>query len=132
MESVGNTTVVLGGSYIVVSCLSGYTNIGGSLNITCLSNNSWTYFPNCNLNSGSVAITTTTTTTMSPGTGQSCPVSIPATFTIANGYTNNLSSLSLISNTAATGTQIMFIFLYSYDMIYFRMDSICMSSWLCS
>jgi Sushi repeat (SCR repeat) len=131
VEISGNTTVVIGGSYIVVSCLSGFTNMGGSLNITCLSNNSWTYFPNCIWNGGGVA-TTTTTTTMSPGTGQSCPVSIPATFTIANGYTNDLSSLSLISNTAATGNHIMLIFLYSYDMIYFRMDSICMSSWLCS
>ncbi|CAF1533170.1 unnamed protein product, partial [Adineta steineri] len=73
-----DTTVVFVDSYAVVACATGYTNTGGSLNVTCLSTGSWSPFPNCVINGGSGSLTTTTisagngaatTTTISAGNG---------------------------------------------------------------
>ncbi|CAF4714680.1 unnamed protein product, partial [Rotaria magnacalcarata] len=42
--------------------MTGYTNTGGSLNLTCTANSAWSPFPNCVLNtSGGGSLTTTTT-----------------------------------------------------------------------
>ncbi|CAF4584957.1 unnamed protein product, partial [Rotaria sp. Silwood2] len=53
MQVPQETNFVLGGSYIVVTCMNGYTNMGGNLNITCSSSGSWSSFPNCILSGGS-------------------------------------------------------------------------------
>lgn len=95
-----DTTAVLNGSYTLLACVSGYTNIGGSLNITCLNNGSWSQFPNCVLNGGAGSVITTTT----QPTGNSLACTVDATtFTISNGYYVS-STLSYVSSTAATGT----------------------------
>jgi hypothetical protein len=111
MTDSQNTSAVFNSSYIVLACANGYTNTGGSLNVTCLGNGSWTQFPNCVLNTGSGSMTTTTistgngsmpTTTISTGNGSPCMIDGATTFTIANG--NYLSSsLAFASSTSATG-----------------------------
>ncbi|CAF0747031.1 unnamed protein product [Adineta ricciae] len=95
-----DTTAVLNGSYILLACVSGYTNIGGSLNITCLNNGSWSQFPNCVLNGGGGGVITTTT--QATGNGVACTVDA-TTYTISNGYYVS-STLSYVSSTAATGS----------------------------
>ncbi len=95
-----DTSSVLNGSYIVFSCISGYTNIGGSLNVTCNTNGVWSQFPQCVSNtSGGGSITTTT---MSTSNGLPCMIDMATTFNITNGYSPS-NSLSSTSNTAATG-----------------------------
>ena len=89
---------VLSDSFIVLTCTSGFTNTGGSLNITCLSTNSWTQFPNCVPGSGSGSITTTT---LAPSGGLACLIDA-SSFTITNGYYTS-TSLSYTSATTATG-----------------------------
>ncbi len=111
MADSQNTSVVFNGSYILLACVNGYTNTGGSLNVTCLANSSWTQFPNCISNAGSGSMTTTSistgsgsmaTTTISTSNGSPCMIDGAATFTIANG--NYLSSsLAFASTTSATG-----------------------------
>jgi hypothetical protein len=46
----GNSALMQSGSYIVFNCMGTYINTGGSLNVTCNTNGSWTPFPNCVLN----------------------------------------------------------------------------------
>jgi len=99
-----DANAVLNGSYMVLACLSGYTNTGGSLNVTCLGNGTWTQFPNCVLNSGSGSITTTTVST---GNGSPCMIDAATTFTITNGFYLS-SSLSYASVNTATGNYIKF------------------------
>ncbi len=102
MTDSQNTSVVFNGSYILLACTNGYTNTGGSLNVTCLTNSSWTQFPNCVSNTGSGPMPTTT---ISTGNGSPCMIDAATTFTIANG--NYLSSsLAYTSNTTATGNHI--------------------------
>jgi hypothetical protein len=48
----GNSALMQAGSYIVFSCVGTYMNTGGSLNVTCYTNGSWTPFPNCVPNTG--------------------------------------------------------------------------------
>jgi hypothetical protein len=106
------TGLVLNGSYIVFSCINGYVNMGGSLNVTCSSSGSWSPFPNCVSSSGSGGVmpTTTmaagggqmTTTIMSGGNGSPCVVDITTTFNITHGYAASLA-LTYMSSTAATG-----------------------------
>ena len=86
------------GSYIVFSCINGYVNTGGSLNVTCNTNSLWSQFPNCIPNTGSGSITTTT---MSTSNGSPCMVDVTTT-NLTNGYPS-IMSLSYASNTAATG-----------------------------
>ena len=95
-----DSNAVLNDSYIVFTCASGYINVGGSLNVTCLSTGSWSQFPSCALNNGAI----TTTTTLAPSTGAACAVDT-STFTITNGYYSS-SALSYTSATTATGTSI--------------------------
>jgi hypothetical protein len=95
-----DTSSVLNGSYIVFSCISGYTNIGGSLNVTCNTNGVWSQFPQCVSNtSGGGSITTTT---MSTSNGLPCMIDMATTFNITNGYSSS-NSLAPMSNTAVTG-----------------------------
>jgi hypothetical protein len=118
MTDSQNTSAVFNGSYIVLACANGYSNTGGSLNVTCLGNGSWSQFPNCVSNTGSGSMTTTTiptgsgsmaTTTISTGNGSPCMIDGATTFTIANG--NYLSSsLAFASTTTATGNQTKFNF----------------------
>ena len=106
---------VLYGSFIVFTCISGYVNTGGSLNITCGGNGAWSQLPNCVMSSGGGSLTTTTmtsgggsttTTTKMPsgGGGVPCMIDPASTFIITNGYATNMG-LSYVSNTAATGNQ---------------------------
>ncbi len=111
MQLPTESGVVLNGSYIVFSCVNGYTNMGGSLNVTCGTTGSWSQFPNCVSSTGSGSITTTTmsagsgsitTTAVSAGTGLPCVVDKTTIYNITNGYPSSIS-LSYISDTAATG-----------------------------
>jgi len=95
----GDNTTVVGGSYIVLACYTGYTNNGGSLNVTCSTSSTWSTFPNCVSNTAGV----TTTTVASGNGGATCVVDMSSTFTVANGYISDTSSLTLLSSTAATG-----------------------------
>jgi hypothetical protein len=114
MTDSQNTSVVFNGSYILLACVNGYTNTGGSLNVICLSNGSWSQFTNCVLNTGSGAMTTPTistgsgsmmTTPISTGNGSPCIIDPATTFNISNGYFAN-SSLAYTSSTTATGNHI--------------------------
>jgi hypothetical protein len=100
MADSQNTSVVFNGSYIVLACVNGYTNTGASLNVTCLTNSSWTQFPNCLSNTGSGSMTTATISTGSP-----CMIDQATTFNISNGYYSS-SSLAYTSNTTASGNHI--------------------------
>ena len=99
MQLPTETSFVLNGSYIVFSCISGYVNTGGSLNLTCDQNGSWSTLPHCVSSTASV-----TTTTIATGTGSTaCVVDMATTFNITNGYLLS-SSLTFTSLTAATGS----------------------------
>ena len=91
--------LVLNGSYIVFSCINGYINTGGSLNVTCNTNSLWSQFPNCVSNTGGGSITTTT---MPTSNGSPCIVDATTTLNILNGYPIS-TTLSYTSNAAATG-----------------------------
>jgi hypothetical protein len=103
-DGTDNTTVI-SGAFVPMQCLSGYVNIGGPFNITCVGG-TWTTLPNCVSNTGSGAMTTTTTM----GTPASVQCSYDATtFTIANGFPSNTSGVLIYSNPAsATGIQSKF------------------------
>ncbi len=106
--------LVLNGSYIVFSCITGYVNTGGSLNVTCNSNNAWSQFPNCVLNTGTGSLTTTA---MSTSNGSPCVVDVTSTFNLTNGYALSIS-LSYTSNTAATGNYTKLRILYILSDIF--------------
>ena len=61
MQIPQDASLVLSGSYIVFTCMTGYTNTGGSLNVTCSSSGSWSPLPSCVMNNGGGSLTTTTT-----------------------------------------------------------------------
>ena len=105
--------LVLNGSFILFSCISGYVNTGGSLNITCGNNGAWSPFPNCVQSSGSGPVTTIppgagpSSTTMMPTGGSGgtpCFVDRATIFNITNGYSTS-GVLSYLSNTTATGNE---------------------------
>lgn len=85
--------VVLNGSFVVFSCMSGYVNTGGSLNLTCGDNGMWSPLPNCVLSSqGTMASTTRTpapVTTVSNQPTATC-VDIPP---VANAIVANATAL---------------------------------------
>lgn len=95
-----NSTVV-NGSYVVLACMNGYMNTGGSLNVTCSSSGTWSLFPNCILNSSNNGLSTTT---LSTNMGAACAID-NTILNITNGYYSNMS-LSYTSNTTATGINI--------------------------
>jgi hypothetical protein len=100
-----DSTVVLNGSYAVFSCMSDYTNMGGSLNVTCSANGTWSPFPNCVKNSdngGSMM------TTMMPGIGTRCQV-ISITFFVPYGFLTNTTAFILYEDNTASGMLIILI-----------------------
>ncbi|CAF4597909.1 unnamed protein product, partial [Rotaria magnacalcarata] len=101
MQTSQNTSIVLSGSYIVFACVTGYTNTGGSLNLTCTSNSAWSPFPNCVLNTSGGGSLTTTTTMSNNNNRVSCAFDA-TTLNITNGYASNVS-LSYTSSNTATG-----------------------------
>ena len=117
LASTQDTSAVLANSFIVLACANGYTNTGGSLNVSCSSAGSWSQFPNCVVSGGSGV----TTTTVTSNTGVGCSIDTSA-FTINNGYYTS-SSLKYTSATAATGEYIQYGIL-SLTWIYYRIDTI--------
>ena len=86
------------GSYAVFACISGYTNVGGSLNVTCNQDGRWSSFPNCVLD--------TELTTIIPSGGSACPFS-SSTLTMLHGYVSNLNNFILLTeNQAASGSSV--------------------------
>jgi hypothetical protein len=84
------------GSYALFACRSGYTNVGGSLNVTCNSNGRWSSFPVCVLD--------TELTTVTPTGRLACPFS-SSTLTTPHGYASDLNNLILLNaNQAASGS----------------------------
>ena len=99
MQLPTNTSYVLNGSYIVFSCISGYVNTGGSLNVTCSQDGSWSTFPRC---VSSAQSTTTTTTTTAKNQGGVTTVAYSATCstvpTVANAYISSATSIQYSNN----------------------------------
>ncbi|CAF2679564.1 unnamed protein product [Rotaria sp. Silwood2] len=109
MQAPPETNVVLGGSYIVVICMNGYTNTGGNLNITCSSSGSWSPFPNC--------VLSTQTTTLSSNSGTACNYN-PSLLTIPNGYSSSSNGLMLPTATqAVSGAYITYMCTPPYSLI---------------
>ncbi|CAF1497655.1 unnamed protein product, partial [Adineta steineri] len=89
------STLVHNGSYVVFSCMSGYTNAGGNLNVMCM-NGSWTQAPEC------VPISQVTKVS---STGKSACPYLASMINITNGHASNLSGLTLsVENKAASGS----------------------------
>ncbi|CAF4782493.1 unnamed protein product [Rotaria socialis] len=112
MQPPQNTSVILSGSYIVFACITGYTNTGGSLNVTCSSSSSWSPFPTCVLNTGGGG--SLTTTTMPNNNGLSCAFDT-TTLNIMNGYSPNVSLTYTSSNTATGWVQFACVPGYALD-----------------
>jgi len=73
-------------SYILFNCSNGYTNTGGSYNVSCNANSAWSQpWPFCQ-----------STTTQSPST-LTCPFSLTM-LQITNGYAVDTSGLTLVSS----------------------------------
>ena len=97
-DGMDNTNVV-SGAFVPMICNSGFVNVGGPLNISCVAG-SWTPLPNCVPVSGGG----TPATTMAPMTGARCPYD-STTFALANGFLSNTTSLVLFPDTSsASGT----------------------------
>ena len=87
-DGVDNSNVT-SGAFLPVTCNSGFMNVGGPLNITCI-NGVWTPLPNCvPISGGGSGGVTTTLATVTSGR---CPYN-NATFTIAYAFLSNTSSL---------------------------------------
>ncbi|CAF4947730.1 unnamed protein product, partial [Rotaria socialis] len=112
MQPPQNTSVILSGSYIVFVCITGYTNTGGSLNVTCSSSSSWSPFPSCALNTGGGG--SLTTTTMPNNNGLSCAFDT-TTLNIMNGFSPNVSLTYTSSNTATGWVQFACVPGYALD-----------------
>lgn len=105
-------STVLNGSFIVFSCVSGFVNVGGSLNITCGNNGMWSPFPNCIQSSGGGPMTTMgpgggimTTTTMPMSGGAGCVFDQATIFTLTNGFTSG-SAITPVTQNTVTGLYI--------------------------
>ena len=92
MQIPQEANVVISGSYIVFACMNGYRNVGGSLNVTCDANSSWSRFPNC--------ILSTQTSTVSYNRGVPCTYS-PSLLRITNGFIRSSNGLMLPTVTQA-------------------------------
>ena len=109
-QPANDQTTVLNGSFILFSCVNGYFNAGGSLNLTCGNNGMWTPFPNCvqssgggamtTMSSGSGAIPTTTIPTSSGGAG--CLYDEPRMITLDNGF-RTASAITYLTQNTVTG-----------------------------
>jgi hypothetical protein len=101
LSTTDDPTVVLNSSYAVFSCMSDYTNMGGSLNVTCSANSTWSPFPNCVKNSDNGG-------SMMPGIGTRCQV-IPITFFVPYGFLTNTTAFILYEDNTASGMLIIHI-----------------------
>ena len=99
MQTPDDSNGVLNGSYAVLSCMNGYTNMGGTLNVTCSADGSWSPFPNCVLITDGDSMT---------GTGARCSVTSP-TFNLAYGFPVNTTGLFLDPDNTASGMLMMLI-----------------------
>ena len=86
MQMLDDSDGVLSSSYAVLSCTSGYTNVGGSLNVTCSADGAWSPFPNC--------ASDRQPTTAIPTDASACSYSAGMRI-IANGYASNWKGLML-------------------------------------
>lgn len=88
----------MSGSFVVLSCASGFTNVGGSLNVTCSTNSQWSPFPRC------VSIMQMTTMSTSTTTAQGTPLVGQAyrdcndTPSIVNGFVSNTTAVQFSNN----------------------------------
>jgi len=109
MPSPEDATFFVNGSYIVLSCASGYMNNGGSLNVTCNTDGTWSQFPNC-------VSSTQTTRAASPGL-TTCPYS-SSLLTLTNGYASNWNSVYVSTpNQALSGSFIDYICMATYTLV---------------
>ena len=92
VQTPDDTTVVLSGSFAAFMCASGFTNMGGSLNLTCNADGMWSQLPNCVMGG-----MTTGAPSMS---GPLCPYS-SALLSIPNGFASNWTGLMLLNSTHA-------------------------------
>lgn len=107
LQTQDNQTHVLGGSFIVLACASGLTNIGGNLNLTCNADNSWSTPPNCVSATGGGGGSVMTTMSPSVPSGR-CAVN-SGTLNIANGFVSNANNLLIFPDTSsASGMSIVF------------------------
>ncbi len=74
LYALGSSSTVQSGSYIVFSCVGNLVNVGGSLNVTCNINGSWSQFPQCVSNCNDIPF-------------------------IANGYSSNATAVTYSNNT---------------------------------
>ena len=98
LQTQDNTTHVLGGSFMVFTCATGLTNMGGSLNVTCLATNAWSTAPNC-VTSGGGGGGSVVTTTQAAISGARCPVT-STSFTIANGFISSATNMLIFPDTS--------------------------------
>ena len=95
-------TLILAGSFIVFSCVSGYTNVGGNLNVTCGINNQWSPFPRCVLSNGGGVGAMTILGMLSTGSLR-CVIDRRTTLSITNGFLLN-STMDRTSITLPSGS----------------------------
>ncbi|CAF5225905.1 unnamed protein product, partial [Rotaria magnacalcarata] len=109
MQTSQNTSIVLSGSYIVFACVTGYTNTGGSLNLTCSSSGVWSPYPNC--------VSNTQTTTMSSNSAATCSYSSNL-LSIANGYASTWSGIMTPTGIQAlSGATITYMCTPPYNLV---------------
>lgn len=102
MQFPDEPAFILGGSFIVFSCVGGYTNVGGNLNVTCGINNHWSPFPRCVSSNGGGVGTMTIMGTLLTGS-LACFIDRTTTFSITNGFLLN-STINRTSYTLPSGS----------------------------
>ena len=89
---------VVKGTFIVLSCASGFTNVGGSLNVTCGTNSQWSPIPRCvsaiQMTTMSTSATAAQVTSLVGQAYGNCN-DIPS---IANGFVSNASAVQFSNN----------------------------------
>ena len=110
MRVTYDASMVASGSFLVFTCMTGYINMGGSLNMTCGMDGTWGSFPNCTMG-------TMITTTASSMGGKSCLYST-AMLSIQNGTASDWSGLMLLNRThALSGSFIDYVCMASFNMV---------------
>ena len=98
MRAPDDSTVILNGSYIVFSCMNGYTNMGGNLNVTCNANGTWSPFPKCVRGSNGGPMSSSIVNS----TSARCSVT-STTFFIPYGFLVNTTAIILYEDGTASG-----------------------------
>lgn len=99
IEASDDSNIALNGSYVVFSCMDGYTNVGGSLNVTCDPTGEWSPLPKCVRKSD--ALNSMTTAAMSH-TGARCSVA-PISFFVPYASLINTTGLRLYEDNTVSG-----------------------------